>query len=78
MNALTIVAIFVVIIIVFGFIYWRDIYYYQSCPECGDNLNSSRISRQMSVCSRHNLIFSDPSKNRVIGRDTHSLPRQLF
>ena len=79
MNALTIVAIFVVIIIVFGFVYWRDIYYYQSCPECGDNLNSSRISRQMSVCSRHKLLFTDPPpKNRAIGSAAPTSSQQLF
>ena len=78
MNALTIIAIFSIIIIAMALLYWWDIYVHPSCPECHDNLNSMRISRHMSLCSRHDLLFADPPKNRVIERNARSLPRQLF
>jgi len=79
MNALTIIAICIVAIIaLYGYLFWWDNYSYPCCPECRDNSSSSRISRQMSVCRKHKLVFSDPPKNRAIGSAAPISSRQLF
>jgi len=80
MNALIIAGIYIFgAAIAIGLIFWRDNHSYPCCPECRDNSSSKRISRQMSVCSRHKLLFTDPPpKNRAIGSAAPTSSQQLF